>query len=195
MGDNYLAGWTAFVVRKNDSTLTAPNHEKSAISAYVSSTGEINHAAFTSSLVIGDELLIINTNVLSSGGSVEKDTGSVTDNWNSGAAPSGAAGAELLSETVDGDEVLEVSSFIVDVRNMTVGAVVTCRVLQEVAAGTFQEVYNESFTVGTDPDGCHIIAGPIDYGWDFSVEVYSNNALDDGAAIPYYWVHTTKEAS
>ncbi len=107
----------------------------------------------------------------------------VVANWNTGFATSGNAGADLV--TIGAAEVnYKVHSLIVSMRNLTLVAMVTIRMYTEVN-GVEDEVYNQTFIKGTDPDGIWVINGTLGIHKALRVEVYSNKVADDGAAIDY----------
>ena len=111
------------------------------------------------------------------------ESDSVTANWNSGLASSGNAGADLVSVGAS-DTRYKLHSLLVNIANMTPGSVITVRMYTQVN-GAEQEVYNQSFTRGTDPNGLWIVNGTVGIHEVLRVEVYSNQASDDGIAVDY----------
>ena len=111
------------------------------------------------------------------------ESDSVTANWNSGLASSGNAGADLVSVGAS-DTRYKLHSLLVNIANMTLGAAITVRIYTQVN-GAEQEVYNQSFTQGTDPNGLWIVNGTVGIHEVLRVEVYSNQASDDGIAVDY----------
>lgn len=109
--------------------------------------------------------------------------GNPTANWNSGAATSGNAGADLVTIGAAGIRY-KIHSLLVSMANLTPGATVRIRIFILVN-GTEQEVYNQTFIQGTDPDGLWIINGTIGIHDSLRVELHSNNAADDGAVVEY----------
>ena len=63
LGDGALVGYAAYVLAKADGTITAPHAEQPAVTAYVSSSGTFTHAAYTVSLAVGDQLLLLHRNI------------------------------------------------------------------------------------------------------------------------------------
>lgn len=104
-------------------------------------------------------------------------------NWNSGVATSGNAGADLCYIGAVGERN-KVLSLLVSIRNLTVGANVTVR-MYHLINGTEDEVYNQTFIAGTDPNGLWIINGTVGIHDVLRVELLSNNAGDDGAIVRY----------
>jgi hypothetical protein len=180
-GNNFFANWQMLIVRKADGTITAPHNERSTVSSYISSTGQFTHAVFTTSLAVGDEVLVLNVNALGGVKSSVADT--AAENWNSGVATSGAAGGDVVVIGAAGNNY-EIHSLIVDISNMTVGATITIRLYQVINA-TERMVYSEDFIAGTDPDGIWVINSPLGIHQAMRVELYSNNALDDAANVDY----------
>ena len=111
------------------------------------------------------------------------ESDSVTANWNSGLASSGNAGADLVSAGAS-DTSYKLHSLLVNIANMTLGSAITVRMYTQVN-GVEQEVYNQSFTQGTDPNGLWIVNGTVGIHEVLRVEVYSNQASDDGIAVDY----------
>ena len=87
------------------------------------------------------------------------ESDSVTANWNSGLASSGNAGADLVSAGAS-DTSYKLHSLLVNIANMTLGSAITVRMYTQVN-GVEQEVYNQSFTRGTDPNGLWIVNGTV----------------------------------
>ena len=111
------------------------------------------------------------------------ESDSVTANWNSGLASSGNAGADLISVGAS-DTSYKLHSLLVNIANMTLGSAITVRMYTQVN-GAEQEVYNQSFTRGTDPNGLWIVNGTVGIHEVLRVEIYSNQASDDGIAVDY----------
>jgi hypothetical protein len=107
----------------------------------------------------------------------------VIANWNSGVATSGNAGADLVTIGAAGVKK-KVHSLVVSIRNLTVGATITIRMYMEVN-GVEDEVYDQTYVQGVDPDGVWVIDGTVGIHEALRVEVYSNNAADDGAQVVY----------
>ena len=111
---------------------------------------------------------------------------SVIANWNSGVATSTEAGADLVSIGTAGDRK-KLNSVQVDISQLTVGATITIR-LYEMVNGTERKIYppdGTEWVVGTDPDAIWVIDGPVEITGVVRVEVYSDQAGDDGLAIAY----------
>ena len=110
-------------------------------------------------------------------------SGPVVANWNSGVATSGLAGADVVTiGAANTDNILH--STLVNIGNLTVAATITIRIYMAVDGGEAL-VYDEDFTVGTDPPGVWIINGILGIHQPLRVEMFSNNALDDGAIANY----------
>ena len=110
-------------------------------------------------------------------------SGSVSASWNSGAATSGNAGGDLVALGAAATRY-KVHSLLVSIANLSPGATVTVR-LYTAVNGTEREVYSQSFTQGTDPDGLWIINGTLGIHDELRVELHSDNVADDGAVVEY----------
>jgi len=108
-------------------------------------------------------------------------SGSATWNWNGGVATSGLAGADMRLIGLAGCRDL-IHSYEVNISALTVGAQVTIR-MYKLIAGVEREIYNQTFIQGTDPDGLWIINGTVGIAEQVRVEIYSNQAADDGLQI------------
>jgi hypothetical protein len=115
-----------------------------------------------------------------------KVSGNAIGNWNSGVAPSGLQGALVLAIPLTASQIVEYRNITCLITALTPAATITFRILQEFAAGVLTPVYSETFIQGTDPDGCMIINGNIDFGYPLSIEAASDQAADDGLGIEYF---------
>jgi len=109
--------------------------------------------------------------------------GCATANWNSGTATSGNPGAELVTIGAD-DTEYKLHSLVVGISSLTDGATVRVRLFMEVN-GVEQEVYNQTFLKGTDPNGLWIVNGTVGIHEVLRVELHNDNAADDGKAVSY----------
>ena len=110
-------------------------------------------------------------------------SGSVTGNWNSGAATSGQTGADLI--TIGANDIRKkLHSLLINISSVQSGAKITVRLYMQVN-GTERKVYQEEFTQGTDPDGLWIVNGSVGIHEALRVEAMSNKSADNGAAIEY----------
>ena len=114
---------------------------------------------------------------------VAEASGAVADNWQSGVATSGLAGADLV--TINIAVLTTIHMLEVDISNLTAGAQITIRMYHTVN-GAEQEFYNEFFIQGTDPDSIPCIFGNVADSSNIRVEVMSNNVLDDGLDVDYH---------
>ena len=108
---------------------------------------------------------------------------SVTASWNSGSASSGDPGADLVT-LGESAASYKLHSLLISMRDLSPGAGITVR-LYMCINGTEDEVYNQSFLKGTDPDGLWIVNGTLGIHQPLRVEVHSDNPADDGATIDY----------
>ena len=114
---------------------------------------------------------------------IERFKGTKTGNWQSGTGTSGDTGADLLSIGVNDDGKL-VDSLEVDISALTAAATISIRLYKQVN-GTEKCILDDDFVVGSDPQAIPVINSPIGIYEVLRVEVQSNNALDNGKAIPY----------
>lgn len=110
-------------------------------------------------------------------------TGSVTGNWQSGTATSGETGADLVTVGAN-DTKYKLHSLIVSIHNLAAGAKATIKFFQQVN-GTERKVYEQDFNKNSDPDACWVVNGTVGIHEALRVEVESNKAADNGAAIDY----------
>ena len=109
---------------------------------------------------------------------------STTADWQSGLlATSGEVGADLVSIGAAGDRK-KIHSLLIDIGGLTATATITLKLFIQIN-GVEKKVYNDDWIVGTDPDGIWVIPGSLELHDILRVEVQSDNALDDGKAIPY----------
>ncbi|MFC1930671.1 hypothetical protein ACFLXJ_00455 [Chloroflexota bacterium] len=108
---------------------------------------------------------------------------SVTGNWNSGTATSGETGADLVTIGAN-DTRNKLHSLLINISSLQVVAKVTVKLFMQVN-GTERKVYQEEFNKGTEPDGLWIVNGTVGIHEVLRVEVTSNKATDNGAAIGY----------
>lgn len=62
-GNQFFAGWSAFVVRKADGTGNPPQGEGPLCLTYNSSNGDFTHVAYTVPLSVGDELNLLHPSI------------------------------------------------------------------------------------------------------------------------------------
>ena len=108
-------------------------------------------------------------------------TGSAWWNWNGGVATSGNPGADMRLIGLAGCRDL-IHSYEINISFLTVGALITIR-MYKMISDVEREVYNQTFTQGTDPDGLWIINGTLGIAEQLRVEIFSNQAADDGLQI------------
>lgn len=107
----------------------------------------------------------------------------VTANWQSDTATSGLAGADLVTlGTVAVWKKLH--SLLVDIAALTATATITIRLYKDIN-GNNRLVYRETFTQGTDPDGCWVVNGTLEIYGQLRVEVQSDNVGDNPGNVAY----------
>jgi hypothetical protein len=114
---------------------------------------------------------------------IERYKGSVTANWQSGVANSGTAGADLVTIGQNDDGKM-IDSLLVDLSALTAAANISIRLYQQVN-GTEKCILDDDYIVGADPQAIPVINSPLGIYEAFRVEAQSDNALDNGKAIPY----------
>jgi len=123
-------------------------------------------------------------NRLHTKGSLEPTSGSVTANWNSGAATSGSAGADLV--TIGANDLTKIlHTMIVSINALEAAANVNVRMYMQVNGTERRFDPGDTYIKGTDPHGLPVIESPLAIHEAVRVEVYSDNALDDAKAIAY----------
>jgi len=113
--------------------------------------------------------------------------GEVTANWQSGVATSGLAGADFLTLGTASTVYFAAGLFGVPViyayiGDLTPGATITYRAYATIF-GVMRFVDDDDYVVGFDPNVMAMYAW-IERG-QVRMEIMSDNALDNGAAIPY----------
>ena len=108
---------------------------------------------------------------------------SVTANWESGTGTSTEDGADLVSIGTAAT-LNKLNSLQVDIGALTVGAIISVKLFENVN-GVEKKVYDQDFTVGTDPDGLWIVNGDLEITGVLRVECESDTAADNGKAIAY----------
>lgn len=110
-------------------------------------------------------------------------------NWQSGTATSGASGADLVTIANAGDP-MKIHSLWIDVSNLQDGGYLNIRMYHKID-GTERLVYNDTFNVGTVPDGIFLINGTMVINEYLRIECWSNISADNGKSIAYEYVETT----
>jgi hypothetical protein len=108
--------------------------------------------------------------------------GSTTANWNTGFAPSGAAGATLVTIGAAG-QWYRLNQFSIVTAGFNAAATVYVRSYMDVA-GVNRLILDDDYTM---PREVVFLSWWFDaefYG-PFRVEIYSDQAVDDGLAVPY----------
>ena len=183
-GEGFFPLWYIYCVRKRDGSTSAPWHEYDAILTYNSNTGRFTHTGLgiTDAFAIGDEVYLMHPETITSNiRGVIVYSGHGTPNWNSGVATSGEAGADVTPIGSAGGEYI-VHSLFLNIVALTPGANVTVRMYTLIHAMEAC-VYRQTFVQGTDPDGLWIINGSLGISEILRVELYSDQAGDDGALV------------
>lgn len=106
---------------------------------------------------------------------------STTKNWNTAVdSPDGTGGIVTTIGTAATRK--KVHSLLLDVNALTDTAAIDVKLFIKIN-GTQRKVYEEDFTVGTDPDGLWIINGALGIHDVLTVVVYSDT--DESVAIGY----------
>lgn len=114
-------------------------------------------------------------------------SGAVTDNWQSGVATSGLAGADFLilgtaSTVYFSVGLLGIPVIFAYIGDLTPGATITYRAYATIF-GVMRLADDDDYVVGVDSDIMAIYAW-IERG-QIRIEIMSDNAGDNGVAIPY----------
>ncbi|GAH53727.1 unnamed protein product, partial [marine sediment metagenome] len=106
---------------------------------------------------------------------------SVTKNWNTAVdSPDGTGG--LLVNLGTAATRKKLHSILLDVSALTDGATIDVKLFIKIN-GVQKKVYDETFTIATDPDGLWIVNGTVGLHDVLSVAVYSDT--NEGKAIGY----------
>jgi len=113
--------------------------------------------------------------------------GEVTANWQSGTATSGLAGADFLTLGTASTVYFAAGLFGVPIiyayiGDLTPGATITYRMYATIF-GVMRLADDDDYIVGVDPNIMAVYAW-VERG-QIRAEIVSDNALDNGAAIPY----------
>ena len=107
--------------------------------------------------------------------------GSATKNWNTAVdSPDGVGG--LLVDLGTAATRNKLHSLLLDVSALTDGAIIRVKLFIKINS-VQQKVYDETFTINTDPDGLPIVDGTWGVHDILSVAVYSNTS--ESKAIGY----------
>lgn len=109
--------------------------------------------------------------------------GNTVANWQSGVGTSGETGADLVTIGAN-DTKNKLHSLLVSIRALTVGAVITVKMFQQVN-GVEDKVYQQNFVRGTSPNGLWIVDATVGIHEALRVEVQSDTVADNGLAIHY----------
>jgi len=180
-----MVGYAAYVLAKADGTTTAPHAEQPAVTAYVSSSGTFTHAAYTASLAVGDQLLLLHPNVspvdlTTISNQTDKlageapVSGTTTANWQAAEANIVQIGTDNVRNKLH-SLALNISALI---------GTITIRLYMQVN-GVERRVYQQAFTVAADGPGLWIVNGTVGIHEVLRVTAQSNNAADNGQAIDY----------
>jgi len=102
--------------------------------------------------------------------------GTESKNWNAAEQDLVSLGAAATKR--------KLHSLIVDISQLTAAASITIRLYMKVN-GVERKLYEQTFVVGTDTDGCWVVNGTIGIHDVLRVTCQSDDATDDGKAIAY----------
>jgi hypothetical protein len=173
LGDGALVGYGAYVLTKANGTITAPRGEAPAVTAYVSATGQINHAAYTVPVAVGDQLLLIHP-TLSTAFAAPLVVGNVVANWQT------AETNLVLIGTNDTRNKLH--SLMIDMN--AIAGTLTIRIYSQIN-GVERRIYQQAFTVAADGPGRWTINGAVGIHEILRVTCQSNLVADNGVVIAY----------
>jgi hypothetical protein len=112
----------------------------------------------------------------------EEENSAIGLNLNGGTASSGNPGADVL--TIPAEGRIEILCAVISIRNCAGGASITIRAYTDVN-GVEDEIYNQTFTKGTDPDGVLVVNGNFGANEPVRLEMHSDNGADTGVDVPY----------
>jgi len=190
MDSGTYQGYSAWLLSKWDGAVDGPKGENPKyISAFdgrqsvlPTIAGTITHIAFTTSLEVGDTVLILNPAVsgLFGGGGVPIASvrGSTTALWNT-------AEANLVTLGTAG-QVNRLNSLMIDINGLAGN--ISIRLYAQIN-GTERRIYPipgaTTFSVAADAPGIPVVDGPMNFYGQLRVTIQSDNAADDGVAVPY----------
>ena len=177
--DNFFDGYYVYCVWDSGAAGAAPQGEKVAASGYTSADGTITHAAFTTPLAVGDEVLLVHPSVINSDVIVDLDdikgVGFVSADDSLHALSTELA--EILDLTRTGGNIAVTSaetnlyiddaptkiivglSIKIDTSNMTVGDTYEFREYYRIeSAGSYLEVPNTTTLSGVQSDPLYVMS-------------------------------------
>jgi hypothetical protein len=86
--------------------------------------------------------------------------------------------------TIPAEGRIEILCAVISIRNCASGASVTIRAYTDVD-GVEDEIYNQTFTNGTDPDGVMVVNGNFGANEPVRLEMHSDNGADTNVDVPY----------
>lgn len=178
-GDGYFNGWLVYVLRDTRSIPTvaaAPQGEQQTATGFTRLGGIVTHPAFTTPMIIGDEVILLYPGILAITklGGTTPGVGGTAANWQTAEADIISIGADNIRN--------KLHSLILDI-NTLVGTV-TIRLYQQVN-GIERRCYQQAFTVAADGPGIWVVNGTVGIHEVLRVTAQSNNAVDNGQAIAY----------
>ena len=177
-GDGTFQDYGIYVLTKGDRSTNPPHHERQTCAGYTGATGEFSHAAFTANLAVGDAVLIIHPSVAFEYSiDIASYPGSTTHNWEA---------AEQTVLTAGGIGVINnIHALWLDI-NALAGNIIV-RLYHNINA-VQRQVYEQSFSVAIDGPGLWIVNGSLAIHGMIWVSAQSDNALDNGQAIPWQYI-------
>ena len=205
LGDGALVGYAAYVLAKADGTITAPHAEQPAVTAYVSATGTFTHVAYTASLAVGDQLLLLHPNIarIMNFAGLPPHSGSIAANWSTAGGAHGTSGedgedliggASAAPAIGAANTLYKLHSLLLDVSALTDGAIIHVKLFMKIA-GAVRKIYDQQLTVPTtagtetpppDTDGLWIVNGTLVIHDLLRVEVHSS--VNENVAIGYTYI-------
>jgi len=180
LGDGALVGYAAYVLAKVNGTVTAPHREQPIVTAYISAAGTFSHIAYTASLTVGDQLLLLHPNVANMAhlSGLTPVTGALTANWQ-------AAEQDLV--TIGADNVrYKLHLLAVGIQNL-IGNI-SIRLYMQVN-GVERRIYPipaaTTWVAATDAPVISIVNGTMGIHEALRVTVQSDNGADNGQIVDY----------
>jgi len=181
-GDGTFANYNIYVLTKADGTMDPPHGQQQPCVAYVSASGQFTHLAYTDLLQVGDRIMLLHP-------TLDAAPPSAVDNFpGSTTSPTWSPGPSTVT-TIGGVGALnKVHSLWLDINALQGN--VTVRLLHDIN-GVQRRVYEQVFTVAADGPGLWIINGALAIFGLLWVELSSDNALDNGQAVPWQYILET----
>jgi len=197
--DDYFLGWWMMIVRDDGGAGAAPQGEYRQISSYTSTTGLMNHTAFSAADVVGDQAMLIHPLLYglfaATRGSGVRSLETLGEDQDAGLdvargkytkTMTGAAN-DLYGESSDAEFVLQ--EFRVDLHNMAEGDTIVFKVLT-TEDGTERQISDDeanTFVGPQDPARVEIIGSANQVWGREDISITATQTTGTNREIVCYW--------